>query len=90
MITVYKYPFEIATQQIIELPRHALINHVGLDPNGQPCIWAEVDTDAPKTPYYLYVVGTGHKLPEFASIQLGTFIQGPFVWHVYSDVLRPT
>ena len=45
MNTIYKYPFSIADEQQIKLPQNADIVYVGLDPNGQACLWASVDSE---------------------------------------------
>jgi len=83
MHTIYKYPIQITDRQIIELPNHSKIVHVGLDPEGNPCLWAEVDTDEYGfLELILFVVGTGRPTPP-ATTHLGSFVQGSFVWHVY-------
>lgn len=56
-----------------------------LDPDGIPCIWAEVDTKANKAMMAIFVVGTGNPKPEHAGHHAGSFVQGSFVWHLYKD-----
>lgn len=93
---VFKYTFEIVGEQTIEM--HAPCNpgsqypdvlHVGVDPMGNPCLWAEVDGDSFSTSkaVTLTIVGTGHPLSEHRGNFLGTFIHRAYVWHVYSRQL---
>ena len=84
MRTIYKYPIEITDEQTITMPECAEIIHVGLDPQGTPCIWAEVITERSLRPYDVIVAGTGHPLPAGArNNHVGSFVQGSFVWHVF-------
>ena len=89
MKTIWKFPIEIADVQEIMAPGGSTvsINYVGLDPTGTPCIWCEVEPAKPKSALKIYVVGTGHPIPEDGGRFVGTFVQPPFVWHVYADVL---
>lgn len=52
----------------------------------QPCVWAEVDPDAPLEERRLEVYGTGHPVRPFW-IYLGTAMchGGRLVWHVYAE-----
>ena len=89
MRTIYKYaiepnsvrdmPFPIE----IDAPLGAIPRFVGLQ-NGQPQLWAEVDTSAsPARQVVLLCVGTG-----FGAVPAGTkyfqsLIHGQYVWHFY-------
>ena len=81
---IFKYPFAIESKTTVEMPYGHVFLHVGLDPEGVPCVWALVDEHSEKRPVELYVVGTGADVPENAANHLGTFIQTPFVWHIFS------
>lgn len=89
MNTIYKFPFEITDMQEIEMPMAAQIIHVGLDPSGAPCLWAEVDPyEAPTILRTIAVIGTGNPLDfggrdHTSARHLGSFVQGHFVWHIY-------
>lgn len=85
MTTIYRYPIEITVRQELLVPAHASVRHVGLDPTGQPCIWFEVNPEYKPAPIILFVVGTGHPLPDDAVLHIGSFIHGPFVWHLFLD-----
>lgn len=82
---VWKFPLVIADVSVIEIPSDYRFIHVGLDPSGDPCVWAIVDTESPKKSKPLYIAGTGHKLKTFqhANSHIGSFVQGGFVWHVF-------
>ena len=88
MTTIYKYPIEITDSQIIELPYLHKILHVGLDPNGVPCIWSAVDLhSSANTVIEILVAGTGTPLGlNYGSFKkhIGSFIQDLFVWHVFT------
>lgn len=89
MITIYKYPLPINSTTHISMPAGAIVRHIGCDPAGEPCLWAEVDTDHPMENRIFHVMGTGHPCPEFAydghprDRFFGSFVQGVFVWHVF-------
>ena len=83
MRTIYKYPIEITDSQEIEMPISAEPIHAGLDPQGTPCVWAKVRTDNKKDSVTIYVVGTGNPIPRMARKHIGSFNQGPFVWHIF-------
>ena len=81
MRTIHKYPLAIIDEQIITSQLSKWL-HVGLDSQGTPCIWAEVDTRNEKVRCLIRIVGTGNPIPN-GSEHIGSFVQGPFVWHVY-------
>lgn len=83
MNTIYKYPIQITDEQEIRIPYDYEVIHAGLDPSGEPCIWVKVDTDFSDTRLSVFVVGTGNPIPSDASKYVGSFIKGPFVWHVF-------
>lgn len=82
MRTVWKFPIELG-DQLVSLPARAEILHVGLDPQEALCLWARVDTEAPKVERTLYVTGTGTELPDGDNRYIGTIVLGPFVWHFW-------
>lgn len=84
MITVWKYPIEITDEQEIEMPSGAIILHAGLDPTGQPCVWAQLDPNRPLERRKIYVAGTGGPMSWYHD-HISTFVDGSFVWHVFSD-----
>lgn len=99
MQTIYKYPLEIADRQIVVLPDGAEIRLVGCDPNGEPCIWAQVDSEEEVHNHRVFwLYGTGHPIavnfPPPDTVQSenpllehrGSFLQRQFVWHLYEEV----
>ena len=100
MKTIWKFPLALEGHQEVEMPKGAIIRHVGLDPTGSGCLWAEVDSEAPKEKRGFYIRGTGHPRPEMVlsdekgSIQidkyvyLGAICQDLFVWHVMEEINR--
>lgn len=80
MTTIWKFP--VRTDAAVMMPVGARILHVANQPYVGPCLWAEIDPDAPEEPRQFAVVGTGQMVPEGAS-HLGTWLDGQFVWHLY-------
>ena len=85
MKTIHKFPIRIEVVQDIAIPAHSTFIHAGLDPQGQTCLWAEVETTNEKFPKRVYLLGTGHPIPEGARSHIGSFKQGNFMWHIYSS-----
>jgi hypothetical protein len=81
---IYKYPFAIESKTSISVPSGHVVMHVGLDPAGVPCVWALVEPEAPKIDIAIWVVGTGHDVPEEACRHVGSFVQSAFVWHIFT------
>jgi hypothetical protein len=83
MSTVHKYELEIRETFDI-YPRAGFKPiHVGLDPQGQPCMWAEVDIRKPSVCTRLCIIGTGIEKPEHAREHIGSFVKGSYVGHLY-------
>lgn len=84
MITIWKHPLIITDEQVVRFPPGATLLHVGLDPQRTPCIWAKVTPETSSRPYRVYLVGTGNPMPDDVGEHLGSFVQGPFVWHAFA------
>jgi len=83
MRTIYKYILEEHDTNVIQMPELATILKVERQQD-QICMWAEVDTTRPLTPYTFRIFGTGNSHPEDEMMTyLNTVIMGYFVWHVY-------
>lgn len=80
MRTVYKY--EVGQQHYIPEGFQPLF--VDTDPRGIICVWMEVNTEDHNALVELAVYGTGHKVP-YNSEYCGSFMQPPFVWHVFAE-----
>ncbi len=84
MRTVYKYVLKDRTTQKVAMPGLEKIVHVGMQ-NDTICLWAEVQTHFPEKEHTIFVVGTGHDLPQDGVLlHQGTVMDGPFVWHIYA------
>lgn len=81
---IFKYPIEIVDRQVLNLPSHAEILHVGLDPTCTPCIWCRVEPTARPVPTTILVHGTGHDVSPVAK-HIGSFVTERFVWHVFTN-----
>lgn len=81
---VYKYMVPNERSTPIEMPVDSKVVHVDLQ-RGDLMLWVEhgwVDENTPRTKRCFDVFGTGHAIP-FESTYVGTFFDGPFVFHVY-------
>lgn len=88
MKTIYKYVLEVTDEQFVKMPQGAKI--LTIQPqNGQLCMWAEVDTDAPIGERVIWCYGTGHSIPGWLDAYIGTFHNGLFVWHFYDAGYAP-
>jgi hypothetical protein len=83
MIRIFKYPIQIVEYQEIYM-QEGLIRHVGLDPYGTPCIWAEVQDTSDMIWRIVNIRGTGHAITGEEGNFIGTFVHDQCVWHVFS------
>lgn len=90
---IYKYPIHIKdTVHTSAAPGARDILHVGLDGEGNPAVWVRVDMNVNDDTFVAtQVFGTGMNLtePELNGLDYaGSFVQGPFVWHVFGAVVH--
>ena len=96
MRTIHKYRLDIQDMQMVVMPEGAKVLHVdvqgepgplGMRCEGYLCLWAEVDTLAPKVDRMVYITGTGHPIihvdPEVQHVGSALMFGGQLVWHVY-------
>jgi len=83
MKTIYKYELE-GSNPHIEMPYGSKVLCVQMQ-GAVPCIWAEVDPDAPLVKRSFRIVGTGHSIDFTNGEYIGTFQMhgGTFIWHLY-------
>lgn len=81
MKKIFKYPLEIKNQQEISMPFGAVILTVQLQ-HDEICIWAKVNPANSPENVTVYVVGTGHEIPD-GTAYIGSVQQGPWVWHIF-------
>jgi hypothetical protein len=86
--TIHKYPLAITDTQVIESHSFAHPLTVQMQ-NGQLCLWAVVDTSRRVATYPVTVVGTGHPMQETPGHYVGSAQDGPFVWHVFTNMGQP-
>ena len=86
--SIFKYTLEKTTDsQYVEVKGFQKITHIGMDPNGEICLWAMVDIDDEvESSLGLMLCMTGHDLPGgmYAAKHINTFIdEGWCVLHAY-------
>ena len=83
MTSIWKFPLSVQNEPVaVEMPRAADVFHVA-GQGGSPCLWAVVDTEAPKETRRFLTIGTGWELPDEHGYYLGTAHCGALVWHVF-------
>jgi hypothetical protein len=78
---IWKYKVE----NVIEMPIDAEILSVQIQ-NGQmfnACIWAKVNPENELEKRQFVVIGTGHTFDDSDMEYIGTYQDGPFVWHLF-------
>lgn len=87
MRTIHKYPLVISDYQQLYLPsQHRLLSVA--EQSGSLCLWAEVETDSPRTHVGIRIVGTGNSIaPNEVNEFIGTVqTSNGFVWHIFKKV----
>lgn len=94
--SVWKFPLKITDYQTITAPLVDFL-HVGHQNDvytGTPSLqlWAEVDQTLPTRDWDIFIVGTGHPMPQGAVDWLGTIVDDTtgLVWHVYTGLFYGT
>lgn len=90
-VVVWKFPLR-RWSAFIDMPEGARIISCGQQ-DGELCVWALCDSDAPKVPRYVAALNTGRPVPPPAGEFIGT-VQMPngIVWHLFEGregVLKP-
>lgn len=81
MNVIYRYSINELPR---ELPRGSRVLHVGIRPSdGIPSMWVLQDTGQPMEACMYIVFGTGKPLPMNPGKYVGTFYDGPLVWHLF-------
>ena len=84
MKAIWKFPLKVEDVQAFEVPESAEILSIQ-NQGGQICLWAAVDTNAPKKFRTFRMYGTGHEHTSFVGIYIGTVQKDGFVWHIFVD-----
>lgn len=85
MKTIYKYdlPNVTNTKFILSLPKGAKFLCVQTQ-RDKPKMWFIINPDKPVEQVVFRVIGTGIDIEDnFNDEYLGTFQEGPFVWHLF-------
>lgn len=82
--TIFKFVLDMTDEQTVELPVGAVPLCVQVQ-HGAPCLWALVDSTAPKESKSIVIHGTGHSISETVGQYLGTFQldNGYLVFHAF-------
>lgn len=81
---IWKFPLPIEDAPTIAMPVGAEVLHAGLDPAGNPCVWALVAPANEPAPVYFRIVGSGNPVDaDDLGEHISTFTHGMFVWHVF-------
>lgn len=86
MFTIWKFPVPISDLFTIKMPTGARLLTVQLQ-NGEPQLWALVDTSAPSVRRGLRVHGTGHRVESDIGAHIASFqlLNGSLVFHVFDQ-----
>jgi hypothetical protein len=82
---IWKYSLE----NVIEMPKGAEILMIDIQ-NGQMFnaqMWVKVDTENEMEKRMFEVIGTGQNFDDTNKKYVGTYQDGPFVWHVFEKDL---
>lgn len=82
-MVIYKYSITHKSVQTIELPIHSQILCVQLQ-FGKPFIWVRIpNPEAPTIERTFEFSGTGEEIDNTIRQYIGTWQEGPFVWHLF-------
>ena len=84
MKTIHKYPLSILDYQTIEIPEGSRLLCVQTQ-NGEPQLWAKVDTSKPMEELTLMLFGNGQRFTENPGDYIDTFKMAgdALVFHVF-------
>lgn len=89
--SVWKFPFKIEDEFVLEMPRHAKLLHVAMQgsrfADGKACIWALVDDEAPSVMRKFALRITGQDCDDLRGAEfVGSFFgfqDGSAIYHVF-------
>lgn len=90
MRSVWKFPLGVAPDDQtteVTMPEGAQIVQFARQ-GDEPTVWALVDSDNPPEARRFRIFGTGHPLARGCR-HVGTYGEGPFVWHVFEMIGEP-
>lgn len=84
---IWKFPFHVADESVIMMPRGAQLLGVDRDPAGgdlgQLAVWAIVDPGREEVERRILVRGTGHPLAGASPLRYVGSVAQELVWHVF-------
>ena len=91
---IFKYPLVDGLSNgttVIGMPIGAQVLCLKVQ-NGTPCLWAYCDPEVEQEMRSFLTLGTGMDNPyaeDFDHVYVGTYMDGPFVWHVFELHPKP-
>lgn len=88
-----KQIWKFQVENVIEMPKgaeiltvqtQAMANRYTFD----PYIWAKVDPRNETEIRKFEVIGTGHQFDDTGKEYIGTYFDGPFVWHLFEILYK--
>jgi hypothetical protein len=88
MKTIHKYPISNGVFEL-KIPAGAKILDAFVQ-DGEPFLWAEVETFNQLQTERFMTLGTGHPFPSSVRsyTYISTFQDGPYIWHLYQIILK--
>ena len=84
MKAIWKQVLCKTDRQAIDLPVGAKILDVQVQ-RGEWCLWYSCGVDLPLEKRYIAIYATGQEVEALNGDYIGTFQDGPFVWHVFEE-----
>jgi len=87
MISIWKFNLQTIDKQEVLMPVGAEILTVQIQ-NGEPCLWARVDTEQRVEMRRIAIHGTGHELPDTTGKYIGTYqmANATLIFHVFESL----
>jgi len=84
MRAIWKQELNKTDQQVVYLSVGAKILDVQIQ-RGKWCLWYSCSVDLPLEERHIAIYATGQEVETLNGDYIGTFQDGPFVWHVFEE-----
>jgi hypothetical protein len=84
MTTMWEFPIDLKTRQTVNMPERARVLSCQLE-GRKICLWALVDSQAPEETRLVYMIGTGHTIPEMPLQFVNTIQAMGSTFHVFVE-----
>lgn len=87
MTIIYKYPLEIQSTQIIQMPKQQIILDVAFQ-NMKLMLWAMINPENKPEDVVIKIIGTGHEFQNNYGMWHIKTVQdnlNALVWHIFED-----